>query len=548
MRRVSYLDEGLVGEEEDQDAPGYLSPFEQQVAEADRAKRLRMPAVDPSIDPAGMQDTGRMPASSGMFSPQDYLSNMDQRQPMPPEYPKEYRGQEQPSEYANFEVTPSSAGYLSDPSLDLIRPDTITGTDTGDPDGEPKPEESKAFAEAPMEPRSNIEGRLSALDAYEKGLAERPALEKPKWWQHALSGVIGGMAGWSNAASRTARPIDATGAQEEIEHPGYKGKLAEWQSRVEPLKAAAEIEQQKVASQQAARTAQQKADVDAAAIRAHDAEAQYKLGMGRSTMVTVTPEVEKATDGRYKTGMKIPSSLAAEIERVQAGKYEKPEHTVRVTDPEIAKHLGFPVNTDVPISVYTAGLNSASRNANEWQLYLNANSGDASKALAQWQKDKVNIARESRPERDTTVRDLKTAQDVDKIDQGKLADERQSEAQYQREINPKNRIITNQEKAVAFGNHIARLQAIQNKYARSIRNRGGSADDYTVEKDGSGGVKYTKVAPASAVEAPPPAQVKAYADKHFGGNLEKAKLKIYADTYFGGDIEKAQAYQRQQGR
>ena len=63
-------------------------------------------------------------------------------------------------------------------------------------------------------------------------LGPMPVKENPKWWERLAAAGIGGAAGWSNAASRTRNPINIAAAQENILHPGYQDKLAQWQSRV----------------------------------------------------------------------------------------------------------------------------------------------------------------------------------------------------------------------------------------------------------------------------------------------------------------------------
>lgn len=73
-------------------------------------------------------------------------------------------------------------------------------------------------------------------------IANRPTLSSPKWWQRGVGMAVGAMAGWSNAASRTKNPIDTDELRDDILQPGHKQKLAEWNSRVQPLEQTAQID------------------------------------------------------------------------------------------------------------------------------------------------------------------------------------------------------------------------------------------------------------------------------------------------------------------
>lgn len=88
-------------------------------------------------------------------------------------------------------------------------------------------------------------GYQDAMTRLEGAYGERPQLSQPKWWQRALGAAAGFGAGWSNAASRTRHPIDVAAMREDVLHPGYNQSLEQWQSRVTPLQAQAEIEGQK---------------------------------------------------------------------------------------------------------------------------------------------------------------------------------------------------------------------------------------------------------------------------------------------------------------
>jgi hypothetical protein len=88
-------------------------------------------------------------------------------------------------------------------------------------------------------PPSRYDAALSKLEA---ALGERPTLSKPKWWQSLAGAAAGFGAGWSNAAGRTRHPIDIDAMRQNILYPGYSQKMAEWQSRIEPLQQMAQLE------------------------------------------------------------------------------------------------------------------------------------------------------------------------------------------------------------------------------------------------------------------------------------------------------------------
>ena len=91
------------------------------------------------------------------------------------------------------------------------------------------------------------------FDVYRQDIAAAgpaPIKENPKWWERLAAAGIGGAAGWSNAASRTRNPINIAAAQENILHPGYQDKVAQWQSRVMPAQAKLDLALQQMKAQE----------------------------------------------------------------------------------------------------------------------------------------------------------------------------------------------------------------------------------------------------------------------------------------------------------
>lgn len=191
--------------------------------------------------------------------------------------------------------------------------------------------------------------------------AERPVLNKPKWWERAGAAALGAGAGWSNAASRTKQPIDIEAAGDNILHPGYQSKLAQWQSRMVPAQEQVKILGEQVGAQRAADVAESQIEQRRAQAEAERKRGLYWDQLGNARMVEVTPELSEASGGIFKPGQQVPAATATELARIAAGKYEKPEKTIAVTDTELAKRIGVKVGTLVPYSLYQAGVNAANR-------------------------------------------------------------------------------------------------------------------------------------------------------------------------------------------
>jgi hypothetical protein len=189
-----------------------------------------------------------------------------------------------------------------------------------------------------------------------------PQRGTPKWWERLAAGAAGALSGISNAAGRIRQPINIAAEQENILHPGYANKLEQWRDRLIPAETALELAGQQV-------TAGQKAQEAAATVEHLKAEAQMALGQGRTT-ITVTPEMEQASEGRLKANMVVPVTAwiaeanniagrwAANVARANAAPKEQ---DIAVTDPEIASERGWKLGQMVPISVYNTAINAHAR-------------------------------------------------------------------------------------------------------------------------------------------------------------------------------------------
>lgn len=288
----------------------------------------------------------------------------------------------------------SVADYIGDDETDLLPP--LTDEEQAQLAGLRPPGLRASPGPMPSAPRSTVQpppitGPANAR--LQEVLGERPVLTQPKWWQRLAGAAAGGAAGYSNASGRMRNPIDIDQLTQNILAPGYNSKLAEWQSRVAPLEQQAQLETAK--NQAWWKNASEQAN-----IAEKGAKADYERGLGRSPMIEVTPAMEETSGGIFKAGTKIPAATATELARVAAGKYEKPEKTMVVTDPDLAGVMGVKPGTAVPNSLYQAAVtnnNKKAGNVNEWQMYLDASGGDPKKAIEAWRQDKINVAKQSRP-------------------------------------------------------------------------------------------------------------------------------------------------------
>ena len=280
--------------------------------------------------------------------------------------------------------------------------------------------------------------------------------------------------------------------------PGYGQRLAEWQQNVlGPAQTKAEIESAKQAAWW--KNEQIKAQIGELGKRG-----LYYEGMGRNPTIDVTQELEDATGGIYKRGQKIPASTASQIAinraNLEHGKY--PDRTVKIETEEQAKLTGFPVGTEVPLQIYVEKLKPP-HSENEWDLFLKAASGDpvAKAALAQFNAAQIAKARANRAPVDPTIAELREEKlaaarqkGFDDLQNKKFTDEqvihqdRQSEVanllaksfkKTEQELwaDP----LTAQELRGINQKYAPKLQGIQDNFARGVRTRGGTAEDFMVD-------------------------------------------------------------------
>jgi hypothetical protein len=78
-------------------------------------------------------------------------------------------------------------------------------------------------------------------------IGQHPVPKKPGFLQNLAAAGIGAMAGYTNAAGRVRKPIDASGAIQSIQYPGLPRQMAAWEAQKEAAQAQMATEQEKLA-------------------------------------------------------------------------------------------------------------------------------------------------------------------------------------------------------------------------------------------------------------------------------------------------------------
>lgn len=137
-------------------------------------------------------------------------------------------------------------------------------------------------------------GVEAALDGLGRAYSQRPHLPEPKWWQRALAGAAGGLAGWSNAAGRTRTPIDIGAMGQNILAPGYGEAMTRWQQNMlAPARTRAEIESAK----------------QSAWWKSQQLEAQAEMNRGRAAYWRHRAELDQTPDGGSAAPVASPDAV-----------------------------------------------------------------------------------------------------------------------------------------------------------------------------------------------------------------------------------------------
>lgn len=195
-------------------------------------------------------------------------------------------------------------------------------------------------------------GYSQSIDRMKALYGERPERTPSHWWQKALSGAIGGLAGYANAAGRVRHPIDVSQAVENIQHPGYAGKLQDWQSRVAGLQGQtdlegarqnAELKAQQIGAQAESRLSNAQARQQMA--DPHRSQQQLDPDFVRENFPWMHPDAK----GEYWVDKTVANTIQKPVK-------ETMDRGVPVADPEAAKFLGIDPSAPIDRDLYKVWL------------------------------------------------------------------------------------------------------------------------------------------------------------------------------------------------
>lgn len=314
-----------------------------------------------------------------------------------------------------------------------------------------------------------------ALETKRQLAATAPVRSPAKWWEKGLAGTVGGLAGWSNAASRMKQPINAGPAEENILYPGYATKLAEFQSRMAPAEQQVEILGQQVGAQYGSMKAQSEAQLKAAQAQAAMAHGEYWLS--RSEQERNQWRIDPKTGQLYNT-------ISGQVAQKPPTPQDRYQTAIALhATPDEARY--FALNGKLPAP-------APAKNVSEWQSYLDANGGNSSAALAAKQRDEINKSVQARdPLHDAAALatlDMRRQNELNKAIKDKTDEESAAQQKMLADIaaTNSNPNMTDQgardaQNAAILNATQTRLQNAQDGYAQKWRESGLQTDDYDVK-------------------------------------------------------------------
>lgn len=370
-------------------------------------------------------------------------------------------------------------------------------------------------APAPPEPPAAL-----PPSEYQKAIAARQALQgsypvkkAPNWMERVAAGALGGAAGWSNAARRAA-PIDIGKTTEGVLYPGYDSKLAAWQSKVIPAdqtiqlageQAAAGWKGQQIQSETQLKAAQTQMNLDRA--KMYDSIANNR---GRFKVDTKTGQIFDTTTGTFvqhpQTIDDILKTLPPDVPRDQALNYALSVSSGgRYTAPRVAATPRPPAANASLLAIRATGGTTGNPQ-------VDAMAPEAAKRA-------IEISKPRDPLTDTLAQarldDARDKRNTD-LDQWKVTKEAETKRNFEQQIQAAQNTTNkgpnyNVEAEInnIRNNAKTALQDIQDRYARTIRQRGGSADDFnvTVRSDNSIGYEPRGTTPPPVAAPAPQARV-----------------------------------------
>ena len=358
---------------------------------------------------------------------------------------------------------------------------------------------------APAAPQQPSEYQ-TALKALGKLYDQYPQRKAPNWMERVAAGVLGGAAGWSNAARRAA-PIDIAKTTEGILHPGYESKLQEWQSRVVPAQQAVELAGQQAAAGWKGQQIQNETQLKSAQTQMNLDRAKMYNSMaenrGRFRVDTKTGQVFDTTTGTFvqkpETIDDILKRLPPDLPRDQALNYALTVTSGgKYTAPRVAATPRPPAANASLLAIRATG-------ATTGNPQVDAMPPEAAKRAIEISKPRDPLTDVLAQDRLNDARDKRNTD----LDQWKVTKEAETKRNFEQQIQAAQNTTNkgpnyNAEAEINNVRNNARtaLQDIQDRYARTIRQRGGSANDLNVIVRPDNSVGYEPRVPAPPAIAP----------------------------------------------
>lgn len=460
--------------------------------------------TDTVLDQPEEEESGRPLAPVGYR--RDLMAPVEYGEAGPDLSPREYRNDR-----------PAPVGYRThDEYLDGIGalPEAQYAPHEESMDGMPLPKEYRELNgigpdDGEFQSDEKPVSRTPKLDALEAMHGQMPQRTQPKWYQRLGAAALGGAVGWSNAAGR-ARPIDDAQAVDNILYPGYQSKLADWKSRVIPVQAQAEIE-----AERNKLTRQDRLDTATAQLHLAEANAANEHAAYWSHRA-------QTEANRYGTNAKgqVYDKFTGEVKNQAPTTRERFDEAKALgVDDEQARYYalnGKMEATPKPV-----------KPRSRLEHYIDMYDGDEEAGLEAMRKADVEDARAKHPGTGRTSKPPATRATPGQFLQIEK-DKTTAMAKAKAALEKANAVpgASTKDLDAAYKTYNEAIGLAQNSYLEKIRVAGGNQVPAGVQ---------TAAGEANAVrggQTPGPrptpldSQVKAYADKYFGGDVAQAKAEI----------------------
>lgn len=473
---------------------------------------------DPDAEFTQDQQNAQIPSLAASAAPPGYIVGGGVPQPAVPPMPVTTTAPA--SQYQAFRIKGAVEKpiSLSVPNY-MPSPPAISPDDSGyAPASTPPVNTDLPLADLPAPFANRVIGKDTTLAGAQETArqiaAQQPIRPEPKWWNRAAAAALGGAAGYSNAAHRAA-PINIPEVTNGLLYPGYEGKLASWQSRVNAANQQVQDLGQQVASQYAGQKIQSEAQLKAAQASAAMAHGQYWLS--RSEQERTQWKIDPKSGELYNT---ISGQIATRPPTAQDRMQTAMALLTAAKDPDAQSKAAYyslngklppPTTAKVPTEA-TAALSIRATGATSGNPQIDAMTPEAAKQAITFGKDRapkdpfVDWARQQAIN-EAQQKDLdKVGNDKDRqMQQISTARQAEIERTFGQGTTEQGIWESNDPKQITqlknINNRFApQMQAAADAFTSSARARGIQAPRFTVDRDT---LKYTEVMQPPVAIAPP---------------------------------------------